>query len=216
MAWLLIFISAPYILVSAFLTQRAGYAPQARPLIAVLWVFVIFLGYFLAEGRKRIFRVLFYGDVALSALFVWLLCRTPFALYQETTFGTTERAGDLFVALSNLHFFLPDFLPSYIKIEAGGWLPNTIWLAALGVCLLAYLLVRDHDFRMSFGAHLAVAGALLAVGFAWFVAYPRVSLMSPRPAALETGDKWTFYSLSRVARMDTPGRFLDPSGRPRL
>jgi len=206
-AWLLLFIAGPYILVSAFLTQRTGYAPQARPLVAVMWVFVIFLGYFLAEGRKRLFRILFYGDTALSFLFVWLLCRYPFALYQETTSGTTERAGDLFVALSNLHVYLPNVLPSFLKIKEGGWLPNSIWIAGLAVFVVAYLAVKEHDFRMKFNVHLALAGALLAGFFVLYIYYPRVVLMSPRPAALETGDKWTFYSLSRVARMDAPGRF---------
>jgi hypothetical protein len=206
-AWLLLFVAGPYVLVSAFLTQRTGYAPQARPLVAVMWVLVIFLGYFLADGRKRIFRVLFYGDTALSLLFVWLLLKHPFALYQETTAGTTERAGDLFISLSNLHLYLPKFLPSFLKVEKGGWLPNVVWLAGLAAFVLAYLVVRKHDFRLPFGAHAAIAGVLLASFAAMYVLFPRAVLMSPRPAALATGDKWTFYSLSRVARMDEPARF---------
>lgn len=206
-AWLLLFVAGPYVLLSAFLTQRSGYAPQARPLVAVMWVLVLFLGAFLAEGRKRLFRVLFYTDVALSLLFVWILLRNPSALYQETTAGVTERAGDLFVSLSNLHLYLPDWLPSFLKVEEGGWLPNAVWIAGLAVVLLAYLFVKRHDFRIPFGVHAALAGTLLAGFTAMYVLFPRAVLMSPRPAALEKGDKWTFYSLSRVARMDGPGRF---------
>jgi Ca2+/Na+ antiporter len=206
-AWLLLFVAGPYVLVSAFLTQRTGYAPQARPLVAVTWVLVIFLGYFLAEGRKRLFRVLFNVGAFLSFFFVWLFLKHPFALYQETTYGTTERAGDLFVTLSNLHLHLPSFLPSFIKVEEGRWPPNIFWIGGLVALILAYLLVRRHDFRMSFGAHVVLAGALLAGFTAMYVFYPRAVLMSPRPAAMKTGDKWTFYSLSRVARMDEPGRF---------
>lgn len=206
-AWLLLFVAGPYVLVSAFLTQRTGYAPQARPLVAVAWVLVIFLGHFLAEGRKRVFRVLFYAAAALSLLFVWVLLRNPFALYQETTAGTSERAGDLFVSLSNLHLYLPDLLPSFLKVEEGGWLPNLVWAAGLAVFVLAYLLVKRHDFRIPFGGHAAAAGALLAGFAAMYVLFPRAVLMSSRPAALASGDKWTFYSLSRVARMDEPARF---------
>jgi len=206
-AGLLLFVAGPYVLVSAFLTQRTGYAPQARPLVAVTWVLVIFLGFFLAEGKKRIFRLLFYGDTALSFLFVWVLLKHPFALYQETTAGATERAGDLFVTLSNLHLYLPNLLPSFLKVEESRWLPNLVWLVGLAFFVLAYLAVRKHDFRLPFGAHAALAGALLAGFAAIYVLSPRAVLMSPRPAALESGDKWTFHSLSRVARMESPARF---------
>jgi Ca2+/Na+ antiporter len=206
-AWRLLIIAGPYILVSALLTQRTGYAPQARPLVAVIWVLVIFLGWFLAEGGKRLFRVFFNAAAGFGLFVVWLLCRHPFALYQETTYGTTERAGDLFVTLSNLHVYLPNLLPSFLKLKDGAWAPNFFWLGGLAVFIVAFLAVRRHDFRIRFGVHLALAGTVLAGFFAMSAAFPRVVLVGPRPAALETGDKWTFYSLSRVARMEGPGRF---------
>jgi len=204
--WLL-FIAAPYILVSAFLTQRTGYAPQARPLVAVIWVLAIFIGGFIAENGKRAYRYLFDGAVGFSLLVTWLLCRNPFALYQETTFGTTERAGDLFVALSNLHFYLPNLLPSFIKIEEGRWMPNIIWIIALALIILAYLFIRGRDVKLSFVGHSAAAFILMAGFFAMYVFFPRPVLVSPRTVALPTGEKWTFYSLSRVARMGEPANF---------
>ena len=203
--WLL-FLALPYIFVSAFLTQRAGYAPQARPLVAVIWVPLIFIGAFIADGRKHAFRYLFNGAVGLSLLMTWLLCQHPFALYQETTLGTTERAGDLFVTLSNLHVFLPRFLPSFIKVEEG-WSPNAFWIAALAVFILVFLLVRLPDKRMRFGGHAVAAFVLLAGFFAMYVYFPRAVLMTPRSVDLPTGEQWTFYSLSRVARMSEPARF---------
>ncbi|MEA2004931.1 MAG: hypothetical protein U9O50_01470, partial [Acidobacteriota bacterium] len=89
---LLLFITAPYVLNSAFLTQRAAYAPQARPLVAVFWGLAIFLGYFLACNAKKIFSYIFAIAVFLSYLFVILLLKNPLALYQPTTFGEIDRA----------------------------------------------------------------------------------------------------------------------------
>jgi len=204
--WLL-FITAPYVLVSAFLTQRTGYAPQARPLAAVNWGLAILLGYFLASNAKKIFAFLLNFAAGLSLLFVWLLCQNPLALYQETTVGTTERAGDLFSLISNLHLRLSSVLPSFLKIEEWRWLPNLIWPALILLFIAAYLLVPRHDLKLKFGHHLALTGIGLALFFGWFVFYPRVVLMSPRKAELRTGEKLTFYSLSRVALMREPGRF---------
>ncbi len=205
-AWLLA-IFLPYVLVSAFLTQRAGYAPQARPLVAVIWIPALFIGAFIADGRKHVFRYLFNGAAGLSLLITWLLLRNPFALYQETTSGVTERAGSLFITLSNLHVFLPNALPSFLKVEENGWTPNFIWIAVLAAFVAAFALARPADKRLSFGGHAAVAGVLLAGFFVLYVFFPRPVLMSPQSVDLPSGEQWTFYSLSRVARMGEPARF---------
>jgi hypothetical protein len=204
--WLL-FIAAPYIMISAFLTQRTGYAPQARPLVPVIWVLAIFIGGFIAENGKGLYRYLFNGAVGLSLILTWLLCRNPFALYQETTFGMTERAGDLFVTLSNLHFYLPSSLPSFIKIEAGHWTPNTVWIIALVLFIAFYFFINRRGFTMPFAWHFVAASVLLAGFFAMVVFFPRPVLTSPQTITLPTGEKWAFYPYSRVARMDAPANF---------
>lgn len=206
-ALLLFLIAAPYVLLSASLTQRTGYAPQARPLVAVIWAMAILLGYFLAFQAKKIFSNFLNFAIALSFLFVGILLRYPLALYQETTYGTTERGGDFFYRLSNLHFSLTNWLPSYLKVEDWRWLPNFVWPGILAAFLVAYLWVRKHDFVLRFSRHLALTFFGLAVFFSWFVFYPRVVLYPPLKTALPTGDKLTFYGLSRVALMRQPGRF---------
>jgi hypothetical protein len=203
----LTFIAAPYILVSAFLTQRTGYAPQARPLVAVIWVLAIFLGAFLADGGKRFYRYLFNGALGFSFLVTWLLLRNPYALYQETTQGATDRAGSLFVILSNLHAYLPNILPSFLKIEQNAGAPNALWIAALLLFAAAFLLLRDRDVRLSFSGHAAAAAILVLGFFAMYVYYPRPVLVTPRTVTLPAGEQWTFYSLSRVARMGDPAKF---------
>jgi hypothetical protein len=205
--WLTL-IAAPYILASAFLTQRTGYAPQARPLVAVIWVLAIFIGGFIAENGQRLFRYLFAGAAGYSILVTWLLCRDPLALYQETTFGTTERAGALFVSLSNLHFYLPSRLPSFIKVEAGGWIPNAVWIMAMALFIAAYCMIRGRGRKWSFAGHAGVAIVLLVGFFVAVVVFPRTVVVSPQIVVLPSGEKWAFYPFSRVARMGEPGHFI--------
>jgi hypothetical protein len=206
--WLL-FIAAPYILISAFLTQRTGYAPQARPLVPVIWILAIFVGGFMAQNGNRLYRYLFNGAAGISFLVTWLLCRNPFALYQETTFGTTERAGALFVSLSNLHFYLPNHLPSFIKVEGGGWAPNGIWILALALFCAAYFLGpgRGRGRDLSFAGHAVVVSVLLLVFFVLVVFFPRPVLVGAQTVDMPSGEKWAFFPYSLVARMEAPGRF---------
>jgi len=206
-ALLLLFLAAPYILVSAFLTQRAGYSPQARPLVAVIWCLAIFLGYFLASGAGKLFGYLRNFAVGASLAFVGLLCLNPLALYQETTMGTTERGGALFYTLSNLHFYLPSLLPSFIKVENAGWTPNYVWPVILALFMAAYPVLRRRGFPLGFGHHLAIAGVGLAIFFAGFVYFPRTILVSTQKAVLPSGETIAFYSLSRVAHLDKSGAF---------
>jgi hypothetical protein len=211
--FLLLFLSAPYILFHAFLTQRASFAPHARILTAVFWQAMIFLGYFLVYNAKKIFTFLFNGAACISLILVYLLLRNPWSLYQSTTYSETEPAGRLFVLLSNLHFYLPDYLPSYLKRGISNWTVNIIWLAVPVVLAVLYLLLKKHEFRLNLTNHLMIVLAVLFLVFFWFVLYPQTSLKDPVPATLASGKKVTFYGLGRVARMPQPGQFRFPSDR---
>ena len=212
--WLLLGLTSPYVLVSAFLTQRTGYAPPARPLVSAIWWLSIWLGYFLIHNRKTILSAVFNFAAALSFLFVILLLKTPAFLHQETTRGTRERGGGLFFSLSNLHFNLTDFLPSYIKSGEGTWLPNLIWPAVLALLISGYLVAKKRPFTLKLTTHTLLACTGLAVFFVWIVLLPRLVLRQPTPTSLGPGKNVIFYSLSRSARMAEPGRFrLREDGR---
>ncbi len=205
--WLLLFITGPYILVWAFLTQRGSYAPQARPFAAVAWGLAIPLGYFLAYNGKKIFAYMMNFAIGLSCINVWLLCRNPLALYQETTSGTTERGGDLFYILSHLHFYIPNILPSFIKVAEWRWWPNFVWPVLILAFVAAYLFVRKHSFSLRFAHHRELTAAGLILFFIWFAFYPRLTLGPPRKVTLPSGEKMTFYSLSRAAILKEGGGF---------
>jgi hypothetical protein len=207
---LLFFLTAPYVLSSALLTQRTGYAPQARPIVAVSWGLAILVGNFLAFNRKKIFTILFYIFSIIGLCFVILLLKTPLALYQLTTTGISERFGSLFLQLSNLHFFLPRYLPSYLKVDNTRWVPNYAWFGAVLLFIGLYILSKKHDFRIKNSIHLGIATLGILVIFFWLALYPRTVLLYPERSTFPTGQKITFYSLGRVAQMTEPGKFLLP------
>ncbi|HUU38900.1 MAG TPA: hypothetical protein VMW46_11955 [Candidatus Desulfaltia sp.] len=212
--WLLLGLTAPYVLLSAFLTQRTGYAPQARPLVAVIWALAIWLGYFLVKNQKTVCSAVFNFAAGLSFLFVVILCMTPLNLYQETTRGPRERGAGLFYLLSNLHFQLTDLLPSYIKSGEGTWLPNIIWPGIVVLLVVLYIVTKRRPLSLNFSSHLLVACAAVLIFFVGLVLYPRLVLRNPTYTELGPGRKVTFYSLSRAARMVGPGRFrLREEGR---
>lgn len=196
-----------YILNLAFLTQRPAYAPQARTLVAVFWGMAVFLGYFLAFNAKKIFTYIFAMFSSFSLLTTLLLLRTPRALYQPTTVGETERAGLLFLELSNLHFSLPKMLPSFLKIEDSSWLPNILWMVLAVLFILAYSLTKKHTFPPKYSHFLSGTMIGLGVFYLWFVFYPRAVITHPQNITYSSGEKITFYDYSRSARMISPGVF---------
>jgi hypothetical protein len=208
----ILFIASPYVLVSAFLTQRTGYAPQARPLVAVIWALVIGLGYFLAHNAKRLYSGAFFVASAGTLGMTWLLLANPLSLYQETTMGTMETGGGIFYVLSNLHWHWTDLLPAYAKSREGPWPPNAVWIGIFVLAVLAYALSRRRSPALSFaGRARGVFVTILGLLFFWtFVLYPRTVLYNPTITTFTTGEKLTLYSMSRVARAVEPGKFLLP------
>ena len=208
----LLFIATPYVLVSAFLTQRTGYAPQARPLVAVVWVMIIGIGWFLTDNRKRAFSGAFALAAAVSVGMTKLLVRDPLSLYQETTMGIAETGGRIFYVLSNLHLQVTDWLPAYAKSREGPWPPNFVWLGLFVLFVALYALRRRESANRTFPwrahAFFALAGGVLF--FVGFVLYPRTVLYSPERTVVAPGTALTFYSMSRVVRQPEPGRFLLP------
>lgn len=204
---LILCLTGSYILNLVFLTQRPAYAPQARTLVAVFWGMAVFLGYFLAFNAKKVFTYIFSLFASLSLIITLLLLRTPWALYQPTTVGETERTGLLFLQLSNLHFSLPKFLPSFLKIEDSYWLPNVVWIVLTILFILTYRLTKKHAFQPKYSHFLSGAMIGLGVFYLWFVFYPRTVIVHPQNITYPSGEKVTFYAYSRSARMTSPGVF---------
>lgn len=124
----------------AWLTHRGGYCPPVRPLVPVIWVLLLGLGVFLAELKNENLRVIFKITAFLALITSLLLLFQPLSYYQPTTHDVFERAARFFHNLSNFYFYLPNYLPSYIKAKSPArWLPNYIWSILLLLFLLAII-----------------------------------------------------------------------------
>jgi hypothetical protein len=168
----LLLISIPFLLNYAFFTHRQGYSPQARVLAPISWVGAILLSYFVTYNSKKIFSFFFWFLSFLSLASAGLLLLNPSFFYQPTTHEFTSRAGDFFVYLSNLHFSLPPFLPSFIKINNVTYLPNYLWILAIGAFVLFYIYCKKNG-SLKRGFHSSFIFILLIASFLLWVLYPR-------------------------------------------
>jgi hypothetical protein len=74
-----------------------------------------------------------------------------------------------------MRVFLPPYLPSFIKVNNVGYLPNTLWVVAVLGFVLAYILIKRKKEARPLVHSLVVFG-LLSAGFVLWVLYPRDSL----------------------------------------
>ncbi|MGB2907208.1 MAG: hypothetical protein WBB73_08900 [Candidatus Aminicenantaceae bacterium] len=200
-------LAGPYLFNYAFFAHRQGSSPQARVLTPLSWMAAVAVGYFILHNRKRLFTLLFRGSMILSFVFVFLLLWNPSFLYQPTTHAYTFRGSELFVSLSNLHFYLPDLLPSFLKLDNLGYIPNYVWLGLILVFAVGYAVKRDLRIPQGPSFQAACVGVLLMLFFAAFCLYPRPVLLFPQNAAYSSGERLAFYAQNHNIRMTGPGTF---------
>jgi len=203
----LLFIAFPFLFNYAFFTHRQGYSPQGRVLAPLSWIGIILIGHFLVSNKKNVYRTLFWIFALIGLSFVVILLRNPGFLYQPTTHDVMFRGGALFVHLSNLYVYFPDFLPSFIKINNLGHIPNYVWLALIALFVAGYIVPKKE--RRKTGRVSLPAWAMLGVGifFFLFALFPRTVLLFPVRAEYSAGKKAAFYGLNRQIRMRGPGEF---------
>ena len=191
--WALSFIGLPFLLNYALFTHRQGAAPQGRVLTPLSWILVIAVGYFIVHNRTRIFSFFFGAAAGAGFLIAGTLLAHPSFLYQPTTHEFTSRPGELFVYLSNLHFFLPPCLPSFIKVDNTRYLPNYVWLAGILVFLAAYLLSKKERPLGRAVPSLFVYSVLTAAFFLW-VLLPRSPLYPVQKVEYSPQSALGFYT----------------------
>jgi len=192
----LLFIAGPFVLNYAFFTHRQGFCPQARVLTPISWIGAIALGYFLERRGKRVFGWLFGVGVAAAGAVSWILLRHPNFLYQPTTHDYTTRAGDLFAYLSNIRFYLPQFLPSFIKADNSRYGPYYVWVGLAVVFIGLYLILgRRQGKPLSRRFHGVAAMIFLGGGLFLWVLPPRIPLFPSWPVRYSTGGSLGFYMM---------------------
>ncbi len=191
----LAFIAVPFVLNYGFFTHRQGYSPQGRVLMPVSWVAAVAIGYFLAVNRKPFFAGAFRLAAFAGIALVVVMLLHPSFLYQPTTHDFTERAGALFVFLGNMHTFLPPLLPSFIKVDNMGYVPNYAWLAALLGLILSYALLKRERVARPF-VRTAFILALTAAGAYLWALYPRAPLYPVETITYSEARTLGFYDLA--------------------
>lgn len=205
--FVLLFITVPFILNYAFFAHRQGGSPQGRILTPLSWTGVILIGYFFIHNRKKIYSGLFWISYMISLIIPILLLQNPSFLYQPTTHEYTFRGSELFVSLSNLYFYLPGILPSFIKVNNLSYIPNYVWLGLILLFMLGYAYRKNLNLPKHLPIPTILVMAGLMVFFLWFSLFPRTALISPVKATYSPTKIIGFYSLDRFSRMRNPGEF---------
>jgi hypothetical protein len=167
-----------FILNHAFSTIRAGYCPQGRYLAPAAWALLLFAVIYYRESRglpfRKAFLILPLYPLFVSAYQAWV----PFTLYQPTTHDSLLRAGLMFQNWSNSRIDLPSLLPSFIKADNRGYLPNAVFPALFLLLVAAALLpVRPHVRHRLKGA----APLLVFLGlFSLASLFPRLDSAAPQ------------------------------------
>lgn len=167
-----------FVLNHAFSTIRAGYCPQGRYLAPVTWALLLFALIYYRESRNRFFKKALLV-LPLYPFFVTAYqVLEPFTLYQATTHDSLQRAGLMFQNWSNTRIHLPALLPSFIKTDNHGYLPNTVFLLAF---LLLVVLALVHARAGTRRRHGALLPVLVFAGiFSLCSLFPRLDLSAPR------------------------------------
>ncbi len=205
--FILLFITLPFILNYAFFAHRQGGSPQGRILTCLSWTGFILVGYFFVHNRKKLYSGLFWISYLVSLVIPVLLLQNPSFLYQPTTHEYTFRGSELFISLSNLYFYLPGILPSFIKVNNIGYIPNYVWLALILLFVLGYAYRKSLHIprNLPIPAALVLAGSIVL--FLWFSLFPRKALISPVEVIYSPSKNIGFYTLDRFSRMRNPGEF---------
>jgi hypothetical protein len=167
-----------FVLNHAFSTIRAGYCPQGRYLAPVTWALLLFAVVYYRESRNRIGKKAFL-ILPLYPLFVSAYqVLEPFTLYQATTHDSLQRAGLMFQEWSNTRIDLPSLLPSFIKTDNHGYLPNTVCLLVFLLLLVFFLVPWRARVRRWHGGLFAVLvfGGIFSLGSL----FPRLDLSAPQ------------------------------------
>lgn len=190
--FILLFITLPFILSYAFFTHRQGYCPQGRILAPISWVGAVFIGYFIFHNKRKIYSFIFWVFYLISLGTVVILLGHPDFLYQPTTHEFTSRPGGMFAFLSNINIFLPNFLPSFIKVKNTGYLPNYLWVLAVIAFVIIYVFIKRKIHLNSY-FHFSFSIVLLAVFFFLWVLYPRPVLYPHRTFHYSVRESLGFY-----------------------
>lgn len=131
---LLVISSTSYVLLHAFTTVRGAYAPAGRPLIFVVWIFILFIAnfYFNSPNREESWRIFIFKLLTGFTYFIvaWIFYY-PFFMFQPVFSGTKNRTSDILNFLGSDTIDLSSFFPSFLTHPEDLHFPNFVWIFSL-------------------------------------------------------------------------------------
>ena len=161
----------------AFLSHRGGQSPQARPLVPVIWILLVFVMVYLKEGRNEWMRRVAWRWLPLYGVGVTLFqISAPWTLYQPTTHNIPLRPGLLFQLWSPLGLRIDSLLPSFAKVPGNwSWWPNIFWIGFLLLLIALALIPMRRGLRAGRVTVALFLAALLTIA----VILPRIPDYNP-------------------------------------
>lgn len=184
--YLLLGIALSYILFHAFTSVRGAYSPAGRPLMFIIWIFIILIIHFYYNILKEHPKFSYYFSYKMLTGFsffvlIWLIYY-PFFMYQPVFRGTREtieRASGLNLFLGSDYISLWNFFPSFLTEPTRMHPANFIWIGLLAVVLALYYVRPLKWIAIPFKPmRRKMIAFLLFIGFSFlYCFYPHVHLL---------------------------------------
>lgn len=135
---LMLWIAAPYVALHAFTTVRGAYAPAGRPLMFVIWIFMIWLASTYFKPRTALNGYGFKLLAGLNGFVLFWLFYYPLFVYQPVFSHTTQRASTLLLFLGSSIINIWKLFPSFLTNPGSSHPANIVWIGLFLVCMIFY------------------------------------------------------------------------------
>jgi hypothetical protein len=181
---LLLGMALSYILFHAFTSVRGAYSPAGRPLVFVIWIFILFIAHFYFHTLKEkppFSNHLSYKVLTGLSFFVlaWFFYY-PLFMYQPVFAGTVERASGLNLFFGSNYIPLWKLFPSFLTSPTSSHPANFVWIGLLVLLLIFYYFKPFKGFKTPLlSRRKELIGFLLFFVFSFlYCFYPHVHLIA--------------------------------------
>jgi len=138
-----------YVMLHAFTTVRGAYAPAGRPLIFVIWIFILLVAnfYFNENDNEYGWRKFFFKlTVGFTYFFSAWFFYYPFFMFQPVFSGTKNGSADLFNFLGSDTINLSSFYPSFLAHPVSIQIANIVWISLLIITIIIFYTRLNRHF----------------------------------------------------------------------
>ena len=189
---LMLWIAIPYVAFHAFTTVRGAYAPAGRPLMFVIWIFMIWVAGSYLERKSDLREYGFRLLAGMNAFVLFWLFYYPLFVYQPVFSHTTQRASTLLLFLGSSIVNLWKLFPSFLTNPASSHPASMVWIGLL-LAFLVFTYWKPFNIFPRPKQKLIISIPLFLLFIYLFCFYPHVHLI---PENRYQGDIVSFYNNS--------------------